>query len=76
MAERVKLIKLRGDESRQNVAKDLGITPQMLGAIERGDRTPSLSLAKKIADRYKVTVDDVFFGKVRNKMCPTGTDSK
>ncbi|MCY8117853.1 helix-turn-helix domain-containing protein [Bacillus spizizenii] len=42
----------------------------MLGAIERGDRTPSLSLAKKIADYYGTTVDEIFFAQNRHKMCP------
>lgn len=75
MSKRIKLIKLRGDASRQNVAKDLGITPQMLGAIERGDRNPSLPLAKKIADYYGVSVDDIFFRDCRHEMCLTGTDT-
>lgn len=61
MPKRDNLMKLRGVKPRQNVAKDLDITPQMLGAIERGDRNPSLSLAKKIADYYGVSVDDIFF---------------
>lgn len=65
------LINLRGEESRQKVAKDLGITPQALGMIERGDRTPSLELAKKIADYYEKTIDEIFFTKNRNEMCPT-----
>lgn len=59
--ERVQLTSLRGATSRITVAKDLNITPQMLGAIERGDRTPSLKLAKKIADYYGTTVDTIFF---------------
>jgi putative transcriptional regulator len=59
MSERPKLIKLRGQKSRQKVAKDLGITPQMLGAIERGSRNPSLALAKKMASYYGVSVDEV-----------------
>jgi len=61
MGERVVLIKLRGDMSRSTVAKQLGITPQMLGAIERGVRSPSLMLAKKIAVYYGVSIDDIFF---------------
>lgn len=65
--ERTKLIKCRGDKGRSEVASDLDITPQMLGAIERGDRTPSLLLAKKIADYYKLSVDEIFFNKKRNK---------
>lgn len=56
-----KLIELRSDNSRSYVASHLGITPQMLGAIEGGDRTPSLKLAKKIADYYNSSVDDIFF---------------
>jgi len=67
--ERLVLFNLRGDYSRAKVASEIGITPQMLGAIERGDRTPSLQLAKKIADYYGATVDDIFFEQKGHKMC-------
>ncbi|PHE40060.1 transcriptional regulator [Bacillus pseudomycoides] len=60
--KRNKMIKLRNGQSRIIVAKKLKITPQMLGAIERGDRTPSLELAKRIAEFYRTTIDDLFFG--------------
>lgn len=66
---RTRMIELRGSKGRTDVAADLGITPQMLGAIERGDRTPSLPLAKKIADYYNTTVDLIFFGENRHVMC-------
>ncbi|HDR4425053.1 MULTISPECIES: helix-turn-helix domain-containing protein [Bacillus cereus group] len=59
--ERTKMIEFRNGQSRIKVAKKLSITPQMLGAIERGDRTPSLELAKKIAEFYKTTIDALFF---------------
>ncbi|MCM3736230.1 helix-turn-helix domain-containing protein [Bacillus cytotoxicus] len=59
--KRNKLILYRNGKSRNEIAKKLDITPQMLGAIERGDRTPSLDLAKKIADLYKNTIDNLFF---------------
>jgi putative transcriptional regulator len=59
--QREKLIMYRGNRSRGEVSKILGITPQMLGAIERGDRTPSLHLSKKIADFYQTTIEDLFF---------------
>ncbi|PEP55835.1 transcriptional regulator [Bacillus wiedmannii] len=59
--ERTKMIELRNGQSRIKVAQKLSITPQMLGAIERGDRTPSLELAKKIAEFYKTTIDALFF---------------
>lgn len=59
--KRKKMIEFRSNQSRIVVARHLKITPQMLGAIERGDRTPSLELAKRIADFYKTTIDDLFF---------------
>ena len=64
---RSRLVELRGDKSRRLVAEDLEITPQMLGAIERGDRNPSLQLAKRIADYYETTVDDIFFNQSGHK---------
>lgn len=67
---REKLIALRGKKSRSSVSEDLGITPQMLGAIERGDRTPSLPLAKKIADYYGTSIDEIFFATKGNKTFP------
>ena len=74
MTERTELINIRGSRPRRIVSNDLGITPQMLGAIERGDRTPSLTLAKKIADYYGVPMDNIFFEDSGNKMCLTGTE--
>lgn len=66
---REKLIAMRGEDSRPSVAEDLGITPQMLGAIERGDRTPSLPLAKKIADYYQTSIEEIFFKGNGNESC-------
>lgn len=67
--ERIRLMELRGERSRKTIAETLDITPQMLGAIERGDRTPSLALAKKISDLYKVSIDEIFFTQGGNTMC-------
>ena len=61
---RPKLKQLRGNTPRSKVSKDLGITPQMLGAIERGTRNPSLRLAKKIADYYGVSIEEIFFDEI------------
>jgi putative transcriptional regulator len=71
---RTKLIELRAGKSRLEVSEELEITPQMLGAIERGDRTPSLNLAKKIADYYNVSVDEIFFTQNGNEMCPNDSN--
>lgn len=55
------LIKCRGNSSRQQVAKELKITTQMLGMLERGDRTPSLELAKRISEYYQQPIEKLFF---------------
>lgn len=49
MAKNIYLIQLRGKQSRRKVATELNITPQMLGAIERGDRTPSALRSKNFS---------------------------
>lgn len=58
---RNKLIALRGDRKRKEIADSLSITPQMLGAIERGNRNPSLELAINLAKIYDITLDDLIF---------------
>ena len=57
---RINLIKLRGEKTLTQVAEEIGVTRQMLGAIERGDRTPSLKLAKRIASYYGTIVEEIF----------------
>lgn len=54
---RNELIELRGNRSRKEISRKLGITPQMLGSIEREDRNPSLELAVKIAELYSLSMD-------------------
>jgi len=48
----------------------------MLGAIERGDRNPSLKLAKKIADYYGVSVDEIFFDEMDTNCVRNGKEDK
>jgi putative transcriptional regulator len=60
------LRELRGNRSLSAIAKNVNITPQMLGKIERGERTPSLSVAKRIALYYGVLVDEIFFVENRD----------
>lgn len=58
---RDKLIALRGNRKRKEIADSLSITPQMLGAIERGDRNPSLELAVNLAKFYDISLDKLIF---------------
>ncbi|WP_425059215.1 hypothetical protein SCACP_38920 [Sporomusa carbonis] len=62
------LIELRGKRSRAEVAKELGITTQGFGMIERRKRIPRPDLMKRIADYYNKTVDELFFGTLGHEM--------
>ena len=55
------LINARGSKSKATVAKDLSITPQYLGYIEEGKRTPSMALALLISKYYSISVENLFF---------------
>ena len=49
--------------SQDQLASAVGVTQRYIGFIEAGDRTPSLKVAKKIADVQDSTVDDIFLTK-------------
>lgn len=56
-----KLIKLRGDKSREQVAVDLGISYSAIVAYELGERVPRDEIKIKIAKYYGVDVGELFF---------------
>ena len=56
----IRLKKLRCKRKPAEICKDLGITIQSLYRYEKGERTPDIVMAKKIADYYGVTLDGLF----------------
>lgn len=46
--------------TQQDLAEAVGVTRQTIIAIEKGNYTPSVLLALKIADYFKVAVDKIF----------------
>jgi putative transcriptional regulator len=46
--------------SRQTLAREVSVNPQTIGFLERGDYTPSLELAFKIARYFKLPIEAVF----------------
>ena len=46
--------------TQEELAKTLGITRQTIIAIEKGNYTPSVLLALKIAKSFKKSVEEVF----------------
>ncbi len=56
-----RLIKLRGDKSREQVAKDLEISVSAIAMYENGARIPRDEMKKRIAQYYGISVEEIFF---------------
>lgn len=64
-----KLMELRGQKSRDEVAIDLNISYSALQMYENGERVPRDEIKLKIAKYYKVSVQSIFFDEQRHQMC-------
>lgn len=60
---RLQLLRTERGVSRQVLADSVGVNPQTIGFIERGDYGPSLELAFKIADYFNVPIVIIFSSK-------------
>lgn len=64
-----KLVKLRGDKSRETVAKACGISISALAMYERGERIPRDDIKVKLAEYYNRSVNFIFFDLNEHKKC-------
>jgi putative transcriptional regulator len=60
MKNKIKVYRAMHDLSQEALAQEVGVTRQTILAIENGKYDPSLILATKIANFFKVRIDDVF----------------
>jgi putative transcriptional regulator len=60
MINRIALFRAEAGMTRRELADAVGVNPQTIGYLERGDYSPSCELALKIAERFKVPVEMVF----------------
>jgi putative transcriptional regulator len=60
VANRIELLRTQAGLSRQELADQVGVHYQTIGYLERGEYSPSLVLALKIAAALGATVDEVF----------------
>lgn len=51
---------LNGEMSQEQLAAKAGVTRQTIIAIEKGNYSPSLELAFKIAQVFNVSIEEVF----------------
>jgi DNA-binding XRE family transcriptional regulator len=57
---RIALFRAEHGLSRKALADIVGVNPQTIGYLERGDYNPSLELAMKIAERFGVSIEHLF----------------
>jgi len=60
MDNRIALLRADRGLSRRALAEAVGVNPQTIGYLERGDYKPSLELALKIAAHFDVPVESIF----------------
>lgn len=56
-----KLKNARGEKTREEVAKSIGVTVSALSMYERGERVPRDEVKVKLARLYNKTVQELFF---------------
>ena len=66
MKNKLKVYRAMHDLTQEALADKLNVTRQTVLAIEKGKYDPSLELAFKIAELFKVKIEDVFLYKERN----------
>ncbi|SHH20863.1 putative transcriptional regulator [Anaerosphaera aminiphila DSM 21120] len=57
----LKMYRAREDINQQEMGKKVGVSRQTISAIERGDYSPSVTLALEIANFFEVAVEEIFY---------------
>ena len=65
-----RLVVLRAEHglSRQGLAEAIGVNPQTIGYLERGDYSPSLELAFRLSEFFDLPIEAIF---ARRPFAPT-----
>lgn len=61
MTNNIKIERARYNFTQADVAEKIGVSRQSINAIEKGKYIPSALLAIKIANLFKLPVEDLFF---------------
>lgn len=57
---RIRVLRAERDMSRNQLAELVDVNPQTVGALERGDHSPSLDLAFRVCEVFDLPVEAVF----------------
>lgn len=56
----LKVYRAKHDITQEELAKEIGVTRQTIGALEGNRYNPSLELAFKLAEFFDCSVEDIF----------------
>ncbi|PEQ75881.1 helix-turn-helix transcriptional regulator [Bacillus thuringiensis] len=68
LENRVRELRARFRWTQQDLADAIGVTRQTIGLIEKGDYSPSVTTALKLAAVFQVTVEEVFYLKGEERL--------
>jgi DNA-binding XRE family transcriptional regulator len=57
---RIAELRERAGLSRVGLAQRVGVNPQTIGYLERGEYNPSLVLAFRLADQFELPIEEIF----------------
>ena len=60
MENKLKVFRAMKDLTQEDLARELEVTRHTIIAIEKNKYDPSLNLAFKMAEFFKVTIEDIF----------------
>ncbi|GEN84614.1 putative HTH-type transcriptional regulator YgzD [Sporosarcina luteola] len=61
LKNKVRELRARHEFTQSNLAKMVGVTRQTIGFIEKGEFSPSVTLALKIAQALQCDINEVFW---------------
>jgi transcriptional regulator with XRE-family HTH domain len=67
IGKRIALLRENKNHTRYELAEYLNVTPKVVYNIEHGITHPTVEIAIKICDRYKVTLEWLILGMVNAK---------
>lgn len=60
---RIAVLRAEHSVSRQTLAEKIGVNPQTIGFLERGDYVPSLELVFKLSQFFSLPIEAIFSTK-------------
>jgi len=63
MKNRLKVLRAENNMTQAQLAEEAGVSRQTINAIEKGKFDPSLSLAFRFSELFKLKIEDIFINE-------------